>query len=443
MVKKKALYVCTECGMDHPKWAGRCTQCGEWNTIAEAHPAAAKRGGGGREVPTLGEIDAESVERMMTGIAEFDLVAGGGIVPGSVILIGGDPGIGKSTLALQVAGSFRTLYFSGEESPGQIRQRAERLGVRLDAIGVSGSTSVEDVLAIAGASDAECVIIDSVQTLYNPEVPGFAGSVSQIREAASRLVELAKKKGTAMLLIGHITKDGAIAGPKVLEHLVDTVLYFEGDFAGEFRVLRAFKNRFGSVNEVGLFRMTPQGLSEVKDKNSLFMSPSSSVSAGSAVSASIEGSRSILFEVQSLVTFTSFSNPRRMADGFDLNRLILLVAVLEKHGFLKLSSYDVFVNVAGGFHITETASDLAVAVAIASSLREKPVPERTGFAGEIALSGEVRPVTQCARRVQEFARSGFRTLVLAAGDCPEAKQAGFPGEVIGVRTIADAMEFLF
>ncbi len=442
MAKKKSVFVCTACGVEHFKWSGRCAQCGEWNTVVAADPTVPKTAGS-RPALSLADVGVGNAERLKTGIGEFNLVTGGGIVPGSVILIGGDPGIGKSTLALQVAHSLRTIYFSGEESPAQIRQRAERLGVKLDSISVSSSTSVEDILGMAGSADAECVIIDSVQTLYHPEVPGYAGSVSQIREASSRLVELAKRTGLAMLLIGHITKDGAIAGPKVLEHLVDTVLYFEGDFAGDFRVLRAFKNRFGSVNEVGLFRMTAGGLAEVKDKNSLFMSPSSFASAGNAISASIEGSRSILFEVQSLVSFTSFSNPRRMADGFDLNRLILLVAVLEKHGLLKLGTYDVFINVAGGFNITETASDLAVAMSIASSLKDRPIPQNTGLLGEIALSGEVRPVTQCARRVQEFSRSGFKTIVLSKSDCEEARHAGFAGEIAGVSTIAEAMNFLF
>jgi len=318
-----------------------------------------------------------------------------------------------------------------------------RLGADFSRISVSTVTSVEEIIATAETERPDCVVVDSVQTLYFSEVPGYAGSVSQIREATSRLVDMAKRTGIPVLLIGHITKDGAIAGPKLLEHLVDTVLYFEGDFSRDYRVLRAFKNRYGSVNEIGLFRMEERGLVEVKDKNSLFLNPYLSSSPGNAVSASLEGSRIILFEVQSLVSFSSFSNPRRMADGFDQNRLILLVAVLEKHGLLKLGTFDVFINVAGGFRITETASDLAVAMSIASSLKGREIPPSTGFVGEIALSGEVRHVSQSGRRFQEFARSGFARIVVPKGEMDEARRAGFAGEVVEAETIARAMDLLF
>jgi len=442
MAKKKISYRCSSCGAEHPKWAGRCDSCGQWNTVTEAEAVKTGKPGGAGLLP-LSEIQGEGLARLTSGIGEFDLVTGGGIVPGSVILVGGDPGIGKSTLALQIAQSFRTLYFSGEESPLQIRHRAERLSVSMDTIRVSPGTSVEDILHAVETERPGCVIIDSIQTLYHPDIPGYAGSVSQIREATARVVESAKRLSVPVILVGHITKDGAIAGPKVLEHLVDTVLYFEGDFSRDFRLLRAFKNRFGSVNEIGLFRMTERGLMEVKDKNTLFLNPFPSRAAGNAVSASLEGSRTILYEVQSLVSFTSFSNPRRMADGLDLNRLILIVAVLEKHGLLKLGSFDVFINVAGGFHITETAADLAVAMAIASSLKNVPIPASTGFLGEIALSGEVRPVNQAYRRVQEFGRSGFKTLLVSGVDEKEVRQAGFQGEIVGVNTIAQAMDAIF
>lgn len=442
MAKKRALFVCTTCQAEFPKWSGQCGYCEEWNTLEPVSSAAPKAAASSKMFP-LSSVQCEGLNRNKTGIDEFDQVTGGGIVPGSVILIGGDPGIGKSTLALQIARSFNTLYFTGEESPLQIRFRAERLGIDIENIKVSTDTSVEDIINAADNEKPGCMIIDSVQTLRLPDVPGFAGSVSQIREATARLAECAKSTGVCMLLIGHITKDGAIAGPKILEHLVDTVLYFEGDFTRDFRILRAFKNRYGSVNEIGLFRMTARGLEEVKDKNSLFLNPFASNSVGNAVSASLEGSRTILFEVQSLVSFSSFSNPRRMADGFDLNRLILLIAVLEKHGLLKLGTFDVFVNVAGGFHITETASDLAVAMAIASSLKDKSIPAHTGFSGEIALSGEVRPVSQCERRIQEFARSGFKRLLLSNKDCKYAAAAGFKGEAIGIDSVAQAMQIVF
>ncbi len=440
--KKRTAFTCTGCGAEHPKWAGRCSLCGEWNTIVAAEEAP-RRKGGDAKLHGLSAIGEEGMGRFQSGLAEFNCVVGGGMVPGSVILIGGDPGIGKSTLALQVAHYFRSIYFSGEESPAQIAGRARRLGIEAASVRVSSLSSVEETIRLIEAEAPEFAVIDSIQTLYSADVPGYAGSVGQIREAAARLVDCAKRTGIPILLVGHITKDGSIAGPKLLEHIVDTVLYFEGDFARDYRVLRSFKNRFGSVNEIGLFQMTGKGLAEVKDRNSLFLNPfGSAAAAGSAVSASIEGSRTILFEVQSLVSFTSFSNPRRMADGFDFNRLILIVAVLEKHGLLKLGSYDVFINVAGGFRITETASDLAVAMSIVSSLKNKPVPERTGFIGEIALSGEVRPVSQGRRRVQEFARAGFRTLLLPESDRAEAHAAGFLGELVGVRTVSEAIDFL-
>lgn len=441
-VKKKPGFACTSCGAELPKWAGKCSFCGEWNTVVAVEEAPRKKRS---EVKLhgLSSIDEERTGRFQSGLAEFNCVVGGGMVPGSVILIGGDPGIGKSTLALQISHYFRSIYFSGEESPAQIAGRARRLGIEAASVRVSALPSVEDTIGLIESEAPEFAVVDSIQTLYSADVPGYAGSVGQIREAAARLVECAKRTGVPILLVGHITKDGSIAGPKLLEHIVDTVLYFEGDFARDYRVLRSFKNRFGSVNEIGLFQMTEKGLVEVKDRNSLFLNPFGSAAAGNAVSASIEGSRTILFEVQSLVSFTSFSNPRRMADGFDFNRLILIVAVLEKHGLLKLASYDVFINVAGGFRITETASDLAVAMSIVSSLKNKPVPERTGFIGEIALSGEVRSVSQGRRRVQEFARAGFRTLLLPESDRAEAHSAGFQGELVGVRTVSEAIDFLF
>ncbi len=443
MARNKKYFICNACGSDFPKWQGKCAVCGEWNSIVEAEsPAAAKAAPGGDAVP-LSSIDCSPVHRIMTGIGEFNLVCGGGVVPGSVILIGGEPGIGKSTLALQVAGYFKTLYISGEESPAQIRLRAERLGCPMDAIKLSTSTGAEQIINLAESEKPRCVIVDSIQTLYSPDIPGLKGSVSQIRESASRLAEAAKRLNAVLILIGHITKEGAIAGPKLLEHLVDTVLYFEGNFSRDYRVLRAFKNRFGSVNEIGLFRMEERGLVEVTDKNKIFLNPYLSQAPGNAVSAAVEGSRIILFEVQSLVTSSAFPNPRRMADGFDLNRLILITAVLEKHAGLKLAAFDVFINVSGGFQINDTAADLSVAVSIASSFKNRAVPHGVGILGEISLSGEIRPVSLCARRIQEFKHSGFNTLVLPEAEIHEAKAAGFDGVVIGIRTIQDAIGRLF
>lgn len=339
-----------------------------------------------------------------------------------------------------------TLYISGEESPAQISMRAGRLGIGSDSISVSTGTAVEDIIEMADDRKErryQCLIVDSIQTVYSAEIPGVPGSVGQIRESAMKLAQYAKKAGIAVVLIGHITKDGSIAGPKLLEHLVDTVLYFEGDNRKEFRLLRAFKNRYGSINEMGLFRMTDRGLQEIRDKNRIFLNPFLSVSPGNAVSAALEGSRTILFEVQSLVTFTSFSNPRRMADGLDLNRLVLIIAVLEKHGGQKLGSFDVFINVSGGFQIKETSADLAVAMAIASSLKDRPIRERIGLMGEIALSGDVRPVSQCSRKIQEFRHSGYDAVVLPEGDVKEARETGFTGEIIGVRNIQQALDALF
>ena len=443
MAKKKDIYICAACGAEFSKWYGRCPECGEWNSIADT-PAAPPR----TESASSGAVSLSSVEfaetgRITTGIGEFNIVCGGGIVPGSVILIGGEPGIGKSTLALQIASFMDTLYVSGEESPFQIRQRAHQLGLDIGRIRIMTGTAVEDILQAAENGKPGCIIVDSIQTMYSRQVPGIAGSVAQMRDSSARLVSMAKTTGVPVILIGHVTKEGSIAGPKLLEHIVDTVLYFEGDFSREFRMLRAFKNRFGSVNEIGLFRMGEKGLAEVRDKNRIFLNPFGQDSPGNAGSAAREVSRTVLFEVQSLVSFTSFSNPRRMADGLDQNRLVLITAVLERHAGLKLSTFDVFINIAGGFRITETAADLAVAMAIASSMNDAVIPEGVGFLGEISLSGSLRPVPQCARRVKEFMHSGFKTLVLSEQDTAEAKAAGFEGSIKGVQNIHQAIKTVF
>jgi DNA repair protein RadA/Sms len=442
MAKKQPSFMCLACGGEFPRWLGKCPECGEWNSLVKSEVKPAGPSAPADATP-LADIVMDSHARAATGIAEFDLACGGGLVPGSVILIGGDPGIGKSTLALQVAGSIRCLYVSGEESPPQIRLRAERVRANIANIEISTATSSAEIVALIGEKRPGCVIIDSIQTLHSPGLPGAAGSPAQIRESASRLIEAAKRVSVPVILIGHITKDGLIAGPKMLEHMVDTVLYFEGDFSRDYRVLRCFKNRYGSVNEIGLFRMTERGLEEVRDRNAVFLNPYASTAPGNAVSAAIEGSRTILFEVQALVTTTSYSNPRRMSDGFDYNRIILITAVLEKHALLNLGAFDVFINVAGGFTIGETAADLAVAVSIASSLKGRPVPHDAGFLGEISLSGEIRPVAQCGRRALEFGRSGFKTLYVSRRDLEEAKQSGFKGDIIPLQNIAEAMDRLF
>ncbi len=443
MAPKKKHYICSACGTDFPKWQGKCPTCNEWNTIIETEAPSAVPEGKKAEVIALDQIEHRAIKRIQTGIGEFNLVCGGGVVPGSVVLIGGEPGIGKSTLALEIAGFFKTLYVSGEESPLQIRLRAERIGCDTRNIKLSTANNAEQIIALLESEKPECVIVDSIQMLYSSAIPGLKGSVSQIRESASRLAEASKRIGAVLILIGHITKDGSIAGPKLLEHLVDTVLYFEGNFSRDFRVLRAFKNRYGSVNEIGLFRMEDKGLIEVTDKNKIFLSPYLSSAPGNAVSAAVEGSRIILFEVQSLVTASPFPNPRRMADGFDVNRLILIIAVLEKHAGLRLSSSDVFINVSGGFQINDTAADLAVAMSIVSSFKNTPIPHGLGFLGEISLSGEMRPVSLAGRRIQEFKHSGFNSLILPEAEVIHAKEAGFEEHVAGIRSIQEAIARLF
>jgi len=444
MTKKGDFYFCTACGADFSKWNGRCSSCGEWNTIAEkAEIKPHRKSGDNLKAVLLSDVDKEKITRSKSGINEFDLVCGGGIIPGCVILLGGEPGIGKSTLALQISEKLNSLYISGEESPAQIRGRGERLSIDLSKIHISVNNEINDIIELALSIKPGSLIIDSIQTVYSADIPGIIGSVSQVRESASRLVDLAKKHDLPVILIGHITKDGNIAGPKLLEHIVDTVLYFEGDFSKNYRVLRAFKNRYGSVNELGLFRMTASGLEEVEDKNRIFLNPFLSSAPGNAVSAAVEGSRTILFEVQALVTFSSFSNPRRLSDGFDINRLIIICAVLEKHTGLKLSNFDVFINVSGGFNINETSADLAIAVAIASSLKDKRVDESAGFIGEVSLSGDIRPVSNIEKRVQEFRYSGFKRIYVSPADIDKSKKVGFEGEITGVASISEIMNLIF
>lgn len=446
MAKKKVSYFCASCGAEFGKWTGRCDTCGEWNTISEepvVEHAKKIRTSAGAKAVILAEVSQTSAQRIITPINEFNLVCGGGIVPGSVIIVGGEPGIGKSTLALAIAGTMKSLYVSGEESPSQVRERADRIHADASKIYITTDTDVESIEPLIDEYNPEIIIIDSIQTIQTSDLPSPAGSVTQVRESASRLAVIAKRKNIPLILIGHITKDGSIAGPKILEHIVDTVLYFEGDFTRAYRLLRAFKNRYGSVNETGVFEMTSLGLVEVKDRNAIFLNPSHTESAGSAVSTAIEGTRTILFEVQSLATVTSFSNPRRMADGLDINRLILLAAVLEKHSAIRCSGFDIFLNIAGGFSIAETAADLAVAVSIASSVRNIPLPRRAAFLGELSLSGEIRSVSQADRRVQELVRSGFTQIFMARKDAEECSTQKSGGTIKGVSTIEEVVKFLF
>ena len=428
------MFRCTECGAEQPKWAGRCDACAAWNTMVEEPVMQKGRSGrsgrsGGQAagplsasagVPVrLSAVRGEVVERWRTGIDEFDFVLGGGIVPASVVLVGGEPGIGKSTLLLQVAARLEaagvsTLYVSGEESPQQMRLRAARLNEDAGAVQVLGETHLESVLHHAGAVGARVVFLDSIQTTYTEELEGAPGNVGQVRECAARLMRFAKESGPAVFLVGHVTKGGGIAGPRTLEHIVDTVLYFEGEPTLDHRILRAAKNRFGSVDEIGVFRMTAQGLEPVPDPAATFLAGRHTGVSGSAVTALMEGTRPMLVEVQALASKAGFGTPQRVATGLDQRRLAVLLAVLERRGALPVAALDVFVNVTGGVRLLEPSSDLAVLAALVSSVHDRPAPADALFLGEVGLGGEVRPVSGLERRLAEAERQGFTRVFLSA-----------------------------
>ncbi len=416
MARAKTNYVCQQCGARSPRWMGRCSTCGEWNSMMEEleqpEPTSARpslNSGKPRPVSELGLADHARTE---TGISEFDRILGGGFVPGSVVLVGGDPGIGKSTLMLQVcdrvarAGQV-ALYVSGEESLGQTSLRARRLGVESDRLLVAAQTELSSVIANARKLEPGLVVIDTIQMMHKPELGSAPGSVSQVRECAAELVCLAKQTGMPVVLVGHVTKGGAIAGPKVLEHMVDTVLYFEGDFQHAYRVLRAVKNRFGSTNEIGVFEMRSDGLREVANPSELFISGYGG-GVGSAVVPCIEGTRPVLVEVQALVTRATYGTPERKVSGVDRNRVPMLLAVLDRRGGLQLGAQNVFVNAAGGVRVDEPAADLGIGLAIASSFIDRPLVQRAVFVGEVGLGGEIRTVNQAESRVAEAARLGFK-----------------------------------
>src|SRR5581483_8442187 len=418
MAKAKTIFACQSCGYHSPKWLGKCPDCNQWNTFAEERfeKASTPRGElslGTREDPApIHEIDTSEEGRVLSGIGEFDRVLGGGLVPGSVILIGGDPGIGKTTLLLQALARLATdgtpvLYVSGEESPRQIRMRGERLGLRSPHLYVYAETALEEILKAVQEVRPTAVVVDSIQTVYTDQITSAPGSISQVQEVAGQLMTLAKRTGVPVFIIGHVTKEGAIAGPRLLEHIVDTVLYFEGDKGHTYRILRAVKNRFGSTNEIGVFEMKEGGLEEVGNPSELFLAERSRTSPGSVVVCSLEGSRPILVELQALVTPTGYSMPRRMANGVEVNRVALLLAVMEKRLGQHLSGQDVFINVIGGMQLDEPAIDLGIVAAVTSSLREKPIDPATLILGEIGLGGEVRAVGQAEMRVREAAKLGF------------------------------------
>jgi DNA repair protein RadA/Sms len=451
MKPPKSIFACTDCGSQSQKWLGRCPDCGAWNSFVEersARPDAkeARPALGGGFARPYAEVDAVVSQRLGTGIGEFDRVLGGGIVPGSLVLLGGEPGIGKSTLLLQAAANFaRTsgpvLYCSGEESEHQIKMRGDRLGVGEAPLFLLAETCVERVLEEVARLKPALLIIDSIQTVFSLKMASAPGSVGQVRQAATDFLFTAKGRNLPTIVVGHVTKDGSLAGPKVLEHVVDTVLYFEGERHHAHRVVRAVKNRFGAVSELGVFEMTGAGLRAVPNPSQLFLAERPKNVPGSSVMCSIEGSRPILVEVQALVSSSGYGNARRTASGLDQNRLSLLLAVLDKRAGLNLSADDVFVNVAGGMMITEPAADLAVVAAVASSLRNRPIHGDAVVFGEVGLAGEVRATSQAPLRVREAAQLGFTRCIVPDGN---VGRADVPGgiELIGVRTVGEALDAL-
>ncbi len=450
----KAVFSCQNCGYQTPKWMGRCPDCGKWNTLVEEtySPGLALFSEKSPSGPTTRPVSIDAVEitqvrRINTGIREFDRVLGGGIVPGSLILIGGEPGIGKSTLMLQALSSLaardcKVLYISGEESVQQIKLRSERLGTKAKSLWVVSETNLASITAMAKEMAPDVMVVDSVQTLFAPDLTSAPGSVSQVRQATMHLMFLAKRTGVPIFLVGHVTKEGAIAGPKLLEHMVDTVLYFEGSQNNVFRILRAVKNRFGSTNEIGVFEMKDVGLCEVSNPSSVFLPERPNLVPGSVVTASIEGSRPILLEIQALVTRSGFGTPRRTVLGVDYNRVSLLVAVMEKKLGMQLTSDDIFVNVAGGVRIDEPAVDLGIVSVIASSFFDKPIRERTVVLGEIGLTGEIRTINRVEPRVGEAAKMGFERCILPSDNLKHLKRRNGM-DLIGVQAVSEVVDLLF
>lgn len=444
MSRTKTLFQCQSCGHSSPKWLGKCPECGEWNSFTEEERVTKLKRQKAAEPVALPDITASKDSRFSTGITELDRTLGGGVVLGSVVLIGGDPGIGKSTLTLQslegLTNLGKVLYVSGEESPEQIKMRAERLNIASADIIILPETSLESIITIAQKIHPRLIVIDSIQTIFSLELPSAPGSVGQIRECATKLMFYAKKHGTPLFIIGHVTKEGAIAGPKVLEHIVDTVLYFEGDKGNPFRILRTVKNRFGSTNEIGVFEMMEAGLREVSNPSQLFLSERPMNVPGSVVTVSIEGTRPLLVEIQALVTASSFGVPRRTAIGADLNRINLLVAVLDKRLGMQLGGMDIYVNVVGGLKINEPAIDMAVIAAITSSFRNKAIDTGIFTFGEVGLSGELRAISQSEVRINEAAKLGFtKGIVPVSNGSNKAKQ---DIDIIGAKNVEEAVEIL-
>jgi DNA repair protein RadA/Sms len=450
MVKSITKYVCQSCGYVSPRWVGKCPNCGEWNTFVEEAPtplkAARKSGVASKIAPVrMNEIEGEETPRIRTGLGEFDRVLGGGIVPGSLLLLGGDPGIGKSTLMMQVALQLResvVLYVTGEESVRQIKLRAERLqAAGAPNILLLAETNLDLILDVIERGEPDMVVVDSIQTMYRPGLESAPGSVSQVRESTALLLRLAKTRAMPIFIIGHVTKEGVIAGPRVIEHMVDAVLQFEGEAHYSYRILRALKNRFGSTNEIGIFEMHDNGLRQVLNPSEVFLSERHAGTSGSTVVASIEGTRPILVEVQALVSTSSYGVPQRNSTGVDYRRLALLLAVLEKRLGLHLGGFDVFVNITGGVKIDEPAIDLGIATSITSSLRDVPVDSAAVAVGEIGLGGEIRTVGHIEKRVLEASKLGFKRIVIPSNNLKGVKGNG-EIEIMGVERIEDALEVL-
>lgn len=426
MKNNQTIFSCSKCGAQYPKWQGRCLECGSWGTLNEEVFATKSevKSATPAEVPiNLASLNEKGEFRIPTGIEELDRVLGGGIVSGSFILLGGDPGIGKSTMALQAAHKLKdTLYASGEESASQVASRVSRLGMNPKNLNFLPQTDIDKIIATASKLKPQLLIIDSIQTIYSQEVSGSAGSVSQITACAAKLMSLAKSQNISILIIGHVTKDGSVAGPKTLEHLVDVVLYLENDANNFYRILRAVKNRFGSIGEIGVFEMSGKGLIEISDPSQAFIDKELDTKRyGIATTIAIEGSRPFLIEIQALTAKTFFGYPQRRSNGFDLNRLQMLLAVLLKNSKINLSNHDVYINVAGGFKIKETSADLAVCLAIASAFLEKPLPAKTIILGEVGLSGEIRSVSQIERRISEAEKMGFISAIVPESKKPLSK----------------------
>ncbi len=454
MAKARMQYVCSACGASSPKWAGQCADCGEWNTLSEAIAAtanpktgfagAARIKGAQSRVQSLSEVHCESGARTTTGMGELDRVLGGGLVHGSVTLIGGNPGIGKSTLLTQTLATLSTqlgcLYVTGEESLQQVSLRAHRLGLGDSPLQLLSETCVEAIITHAASQQPKVMVIDSIQTIYTESVQSAPGAVSQVRESAAQLVRFAKQTGTALFLVGHVTKEGTLAGPRVLEHMVDTVLYFEGDDGERYRMIRAIKNRFGAVNELGVFAMTDSGLKPVNNPSAIFLSRHETPVPGSIITVTREGSRPLLIELQALVDASHSHNPRRVTLGLDPNRLNMLLAVMHRHGGIAMYDQDVFINVVGGVRVTETGADTALLLAALSSFRNKPLPNDIITFGEIGLAGEIRPVANGQERLREAAKHGFKQAIVPKANAPRKGDAIAGLRVIPVQRVSELID---